>query len=60
MSGFGLFVIFGLLAIPVGAIVTGAMLKGGLGAALVVLGIVGCVAWVAFAFYIASAMNSDI
>jgi len=60
MNAFSLFVIFGLLALPVGAIVTGAMLKGGIGAGLVVLGIVGCVAWVVFAFYIASAMNSDI
>lgn len=40
--------------------VVGAMLKGAMGAGLLTLGIVCCVAWIIGAFYLANAMNSDI
>ena len=56
----GFIIVFGSLAATVAMIFAGAMLKGPIGAGLLVVGIVGCMAWVIAAFYLANAMNSDI
>jgi hypothetical protein len=52
--------IFGLLAVVVGLIVGGIWLHSGIGAIMIVVGVVGAVAWLIMAYQIAVAMNSDI
>lgn len=60
MNGFGLFVVFGSLAAMVTLIVLGSVFPGPLAITARILGIVGCVAWVFAAIYLANAMNTDI
>lgn len=60
MTPFSWLLIFGSLALCVGAVVAGLWLASGYGMVLVVLGVVGCVAWLVGLFSLASALNSDI
>lgn len=60
MNWQGLTIIFDSLALVIGLIVSGIYLHDGLGAILAAVGFFGAVAWIIFAFYISSAMNSDI
>jgi hypothetical protein len=54
-------VIFGTLAIFIAMIVAGFVIHTSLLAIILrIVGIVGCVAWVIFAFWLANAMNTDI
>lgn len=61
MNTQGLLIIFGSLALVVVAVVFGyAMTPAPWAKALLALGIVGAIAWVGFALWIANAMNTDI
>jgi hypothetical protein len=61
MDNRGLFLVFGSLALIIAVIVAGAMLlPGPVGGGLLALGIMSGIVWLIAAFYIASAMNSDI
>lgn len=60
MNGTAYLFIFGTFALVVSAIVGGAWLHNGYGAALLVAGVIGGVAWFAMMLQISSAMNSDI
>ena len=60
MSNLSIFAVFGSLTVVIAMVVAGAMLEGVIGALLLILGIVGCVAWIFGAVYLANAMNSDI
>lgn len=61
MNTQGLLIVFGSVALIVVAIVLGfAMTPAPWAKALLAIGIVAGLAWVCFAFYIASAMNTDI
>ena len=57
----GQIIVFGSLALFVIAIVVGYCVDDGVTASLLrIFGILGVVAWIAFAFWLANAMNTDI
>lgn len=57
----GLFIVFMPLAACIVSIVVGYCIPDGITASLLrIFGILGCIAWVAFALYLANAMNTDI
>lgn len=56
----GLVIVFGSLLAAIILIVAGAFLGGPWGHEMLAGGIVGCIAWLIFSFWIANAMNSDI
>lgn len=57
----GLVIIFGSLGLAIVAIVVGFVLPDSVPAILLrIFGILGVIAWMFFAFYIANAMNTDI
>lgn len=60
MTPFSWLLIFGSLALCVGAIVFGLWMHNGYGMILLVVGIIGCVAWLVGLFGLANALNSDI
>jgi hypothetical protein len=56
----GLIIVFGSLLAAIILIVAGAFLGGPWGHAALALGIIGVIAWVIFALWLARALNSDI
>jgi len=60
MNAKGYLYIFGSLAVVVALIAGGIYLQNGYGAAMVVIGAVGVVAWLMGMFNLIGAMNSDI
>lgn len=52
--------IFGWLAAAIILIVVGAFVPAPWGGAILALGIIGGIAWLIFAFWLANAMNTDI
>jgi hypothetical protein len=55
----GTIIVFGSLALFIAAIIAGAIIPGW-GRGLLAAGIIGTMAWLVFAFWLARAMNSDI
>ena len=61
MDARGLIIVFGSLGIAIVAIVVGYCIHDSTAASLLrIFGILGVIAWVFFAFYLANAMNTDI
>lgn len=60
METSALVIIFGSLLAFIAMVVGGAIVGGPWGHAALALGLAGIVAWVAFAFWLSNAMNTDI
>lgn len=56
----GLVIVFGSLAVVIGMIVFGAFIGGQWGRTLLAVGVLGVIAWVLGALWLANAMNTDI
>lgn len=60
METSGIVIIFSSLLVLIALIVGGAIIGGPWGHGALALGIIGLIAWVIFAFWLANAMNTDI